>query len=474
MKFAPSLRIKFTLALLASSVLSLVFAGAVARAILFHEFNNVIMRESFRRYHSEMTEYFKKYGSWENGLRKEAFGAFEKRRRKLYGSPPQTGLRTMETSAANLKQATSSVSSADSAIRQEKGRPPFRFALADPRGKILMGGSSYKIGNTAPATLLAQAHPVIVNGRTVALALPDPHPNLNNLDLGYLQAVRHALLYAGFAAGVLALALGVVVGNRLSRRLRQLTSAIQAMQNGELRQRVEVQSHDEIGVLAANFNRMSVELAEAHEALQQSHEQISRQAKQLKELSIRDGLTGLYNRRHFDEQATRLFAEADRYNQPLSVMIGDIDFFKRINDNFSHATGDEVLRRVAQLLKANTRESDILARYGGEEFVIAFPQTSLEDAAALCEKLRGIIEEYSWREVHPDLRVTMSMGLSDELWPGSFEKMLAAADEKLYEAKTGGRNCVRYKSPAQTAREFLGLPQTIETEKNFMTQEISL
>lgn len=180
--------------------------------------------------------------------------------------------------------------------------------------------------------------------------------------------------------------------------------------------------------------------------MKNSHQQIEKQASQLKELSIRDGLTGLYNSRHFDEQAATLLSNARRYEQPLTLMIGDIDFFKRINDNFSHAVGDEVLRRVAQLLQENTRESDIAARYGGEEFVIAFTQTSIEQAQALCEKLRVLIEEYSWQEIHPDLRVTMSMGLCSDVQENaigeSFEKLLGIADAQLYHAKASGRNQV--------------------------------
>jgi len=184
------------------------------------------------------------------------------------------------------------------------------------------------------------------------------------------------------------------------------------------------------------------ELQLRYQELQQLHEKIREQANMLKELSIRDALTGLYNRRHFDEQASQTFVQAERYNRPLTFMIGDIDFFKRINDNFSHATGDEVLKQVARILQMNTRESDIVARYGGEEFVIALTETPLSQAVGLCEKLRGLIENHPWREIHSDLRVTMSMGLNADTSLGSFTKMVSAADEKLYDAKSGGRNRV--------------------------------
>jgi len=104
-----------------------------------------------------------------------------------------------------------------------------------------------------------------------------------------------------------------------------------------------------------------------------SHDRIRSQALLLKELSIRDELTGLLNRRHFDEQAATLFAQAVRYKQPLTVVMCDLDRFKQINDRFSHAAGDVVLRHVAEILHSDTRASDVVARYGGEEFVILFP-----------------------------------------------------------------------------------------------------
>jgi diguanylate cyclase (GGDEF)-like protein len=434
-------------------MLSLILAGVVARAILFREFSNVIMEDSFRRFQLEMTAYLQKYGSWENAHHREEFGKFEKRRRGRYGPPlERTALRG---DVKNLSKSTSpstatAKSDVQSSIKTERERPPFRFMLTDPNGHILLGGKDEERGSMAPEWLRAQGKPIVVKGKVLLYALPDPQPNLNNLDLGYLKAIKQALLYGGIAAGVLALALGLLVGQQLGRRLSILTGAIRSMEKGELRQRVEIDARDEVGELATAFNTMSAELASAHEELQKSNEQIKAQAEQLRELSIRDGLTKLYNRRYFDEQCARQFTESIRYQQPLSVMIGDIDFFKKINDNFSHAIGDEVLRRVGKILQSMTRESDLVARYGGEEFVVAFPQTTIEAAAEHCEKLRSLIEIHPWHEVDPNLRVTMSMGLCDDAGLGSFEKMLAAADANLYHAKENGRNRIVSELPKIT------------------------
>ena len=180
----------------------------------------------------------------------------------------------------------------------------------------------------------------------------------------------------------------------------------------------------------------------SHEELTASHQTILEQAEQLRELSVRDALTKLHNRRHFDEHAATLFSQAVRHKRPLSVVIGDIDYFKRINDQFSHATGDAVLRKVGEILRGHMRLTDLVARYGGEEFVIALPETPLPQAASLCDKLRKLIEDFPWHEVHPDLKVTMSMGVYGDLAAGTAEAMLQKADALLYRAKEGGRNQV--------------------------------
>ena len=150
----------------------------------------------------------------------------------------------------------------------------------------------------------------------------------------------------------------------------------------------------------------------------------------------------MYNRRYFDEQASATFAQAERYAHPLSVMISDIDFFKRINDRFSHTVGNEVLRHVARLLQENTRESDIVARYGSEEFVITFLETAAAQAAHLCEKLRAVVETHDWAVIHPDLGVTISVGICSDTSLSGVEEMLCVADSRLYHAKASGRNGV--------------------------------
>jgi len=318
--------------------------------------------------------------------------------------------------------------------------PPFRFVLLAPNGTVIQGSPAFPRGSTLTARLRARQIPISIDGRTRAYAVPLSQPNLSALDRSYLAAIRQALLYSLFSVSALMLLVGIFFGNRLSKSLRELTSAVIAMDGGNLRQQVDVQTRDEIGILARSFNKMSGKLAQAYERLEASHRTVSAQAARLKELSIRDDLTGLYNRRYFNERIEQLLAHAKRYDRPLSIVICDIDDFKMINDSFSHSVGDRVLETVARLIQTYTRDTDVPARFGGEEFVIAFPETGSGHAITLCERLRRQIEGYDWPEIASGLKVTISMGLETNAHPETSDKMLIAADQKLYAAKDAGKN----------------------------------
>lgn len=322
------------------------------------------------------------------------------------------------------------------------GPPPFRFILTDANYRVLLGGGQFRHGETLPENLRASARGIVVNNRTVAYMSSEGTLTPTPQEQRYLDALYNSLLWGIAAAAGLATLLGVLLSRGLSRSLSGLTRAVKRMQKGELRQEVPVQGKDEVAALASAFNAMSAQLAQSHEELNTSHATILEQAEQLRELSIRDALTQLYNRRHFDEQANSLFNQAVRHKRPLALVICDIDHFKKINDTYSHATGDTVLRHVGNILRKHMRLSDLVARYGGEEFVMAFPETAGPQAAALCDKLRTLIEAFPWHEVHPDLKVTMSMGVYADIAAGSAETMLQKADALLYRAKETGRNRV--------------------------------
>ena len=433
-----SLSSRFTLALFFTSFASIALTGIVANWFALEKFSSISMEEAFERYQSDVAAYIIRYGSWEQAVKTERFGQFQRRRQALVGNI--RGLSPAFMPPDNVNQDDLKL---PPPLLDEEGRPPFRFVLLDPQGVVLMGANTYTEGEKAPV-LLEQAKPIIVNDEVVALALPVGRPNLSDIDKSYIAAINLALGYALIAAAVLALLLGVFFSRRLSKPLKALSTAIRSMRAGNIHQQVEVTSKDEIGKVLVTFNEMSKDLATAYDNLEKSNETIREQAERLQQISIHDDLTQLYNRRHFNEEAEKLFAHAKRHNHPLVFVISDIDHFKQINDKFSHAIGDEVLRRVAKIFQSNIRKNDLVARYGGEEFVIVFPETPLEQAASLCERLRELISEHPWNEINKKLKVTISMGLNADTNLEDFEHMLMAADDKLYEAKGGGRNRVCY------------------------------
>jgi diguanylate cyclase (GGDEF)-like protein len=167
--------------------------------------------------------------------------------------------------------------------------------------------------------------------------------------------------------------------------------------------------------------------------------------EQIKTLSIRDPLTGLYNRRYLNEIMVGELDRASRLRQPLSAIVIDVDHFKSINDRFGHVVGDQVLRGIAQVLGRHVRAYDTVTRLGGEEFVILMAQTGEDEAAAMAERIRGEVAKE--RLLPDDGAATCSFGINtlsrDEGCAPTPEEFIHRADLALYEAKRGGRNCVR-------------------------------
>ena len=166
--------------------------------------------------------------------------------------------------------------------------------------------------------------------------------------------------------------------------------------------------------------------------------------EKMAEMSTRDELTGLYNRRYFIEVSEREIAKAERYRNELLLCMLDLDHFKKINDTHGHPAGDAVLREVASLLQENVRKSDIPCRYGGEEFALIMPNTHLDAGEKFCERLRIAIEKHTIRYNGSKIHVTASIGLA-QFKPevdSSSADLLQKADAALYTAKNEGRNRV--------------------------------
>ena len=177
--------------------------------------------------------------------------------------------------------------------------------------------------------------------------------------------------------------------------------------------------------------------------------------RRLELLSITDGLTKLHNHRHFQDELARAFEESQRYKRPLSLAMIDIDFFKKVNDTYGHAVGDEVLKAVAQLYKESVRSTDLVARYGGEEFTIMMPETELDDAITFAEQIRALIESTSIDTQSGPLKITVSIGVASvpRSQVNSSKELIVAADKTLYRAKKSGRNQVQAEKRRDPARQ---------------------
>ena len=167
------------------------------------------------------------------------------------------------------------------------------------------------------------------------------------------------------------------------------------------------------------------------------------ETERYRRLAMEDALTGLANRRQLDERLAQLLRDSQARGSTLTVALADIDHFKGINDRFSHAVGDEVLRCVSEMLRSHCRMGDLAGRYGGEEFLLVFRDLEMRAASDICERVRRAVEAWDWKSIHPQLRVTVSLGLAASTSFDHPQGLLDTADHWLYEAKHRGRNQVQ-------------------------------
>lgn len=170
---------------------------------------------------------------------------------------------------------------------------------------------------------------------------------------------------------------------------------------------------------------------------------LSKMLHQLESSGLRDGLTGLFNKYALKNMLTREISQAQRHKRPLTLGVIDIDHFKKVNDTYGHMAGDEVLKILAQLLTKTCRDYDIIGRFGGEEFIMAFPDTPLATAAEIAQRVRKETADASFIFENQRIQITISIGLA-EWHEGNVEALIHQADEKMYDSKRNGRNCVTW------------------------------
>ena len=205
------------------------------------------------------------------------------------------------------------------------------------------------------------------------------------------------------------------------------------------------EANEELGKLNLSYEQLVMELKEAKEKAERLASELSDANSRLKELVSRDGLTGLHNHRYFQEILEKELARAQRYNTPVSLIMFDIDFFKKVNDNYGHPAGDLVLMNLARVVEGAVRPSDIVARYGGEEFAVILPETDRSGMKVFAERLRRCIEGISTIANNKHINVTISAGgvsFSPKQPQFSKQDLIDAADRGLYQSKRNGRNQV--------------------------------
>jgi diguanylate cyclase len=273
-----------------------------------------------------------------------------------------------------------------------------------------------------------------------------------SIALAEVRALQHQILAMGFILSLLLLLLTYKLANKFSRPIETLAQSAHAVEKGQEDIRFETQtSIREIQGLSQSLQSMTDTLLSQKHQLQEANATLEQKVVErthelqvanveLAHIARYDALTGLHNRRAFNDYLEYLFTQMSRTEQTYAVLLIDIDFFKKVNDTFGHEMGDQVLQRVAEILPSTLRITDFVARLGGEEFIALLPATTLDGAAHLAEKIRMTIEQEQMIENHP---ISLSIGVSlVQLDDRDMNDAIRRADKNLYMAKQQGRNRV--------------------------------
>ncbi len=339
---------------------------------------------------------------------------------------------------------------------QTEQRTLIEEARGEWRRGVAVGHALYDIPPEDKADLKA-AEDIFINAITVAVnKLYEAHNiRIQETERDKNEATRRhranlILTAVIFAGGICFFFFAsYVLSKHIIRPLRTLHDGIRQIGAGDLSCRIDLDLDNEVGELARGINAMAKRLQQ---------DQI-----ELAQLAIRDSLTGLYNRREFERLLGEELHRSARYHHPLSLLLIDIDKFKEINDGFGHRAGDRALKMVSSAIREISRKGDIVARYGGDELAVLLPETPVDDAMVLAERIRNLIAGKSL-PVSADkvMEITLSIGVA--MTAGEIttsEQLIDAADQAMYIAKADGRNCVRRADPAGGDTTQRSLPITL-------------
>ena len=257
--------------------------------------------------------------------------------------------------------------------------------------------------------------------------------------------IASVCLSIGFAAYLL--------GLTIVSPLRRLSQGATTIAGGDLDVKLPLYGRSEVSYTTQVFNQMVARLRTLRGENTAINQALRERNEELKELSITDGLTGLYNRTYLPELLAKEQARSRRHKHPFSILMVDIDHFKRFNDAHGHQAGDDLLRSVAGLLRDFIRRCDVAVRYGGEEFLILLTETDSKGAVCFAEKLRSAIEGM------PRKTVTVSIGAASFPEHGDdMESIIREADAALYRCKRKGRNQVAAAGAVRKRKAAVSVP----------------
>ncbi len=303
-----------------------------------------------------------------------------------------------------------------------------------------------------------------IYARTLPATLPEPfnsNPALKQFysDIVELRAFILAIAQGDFSSspGIKGYLAGAL--KTLQAGLKHLTWQTKMIAQGDFSHRVDFMGEfseafnamvDQLDASVRELNRTNQDLLREIEERKKTEAALRESEEKYKQLSITDPLTGLFNRRHFYELAATEFDRSSRHLRPIALIIYDLDSFKDINDTFGHVAGDAALQHIAVLSGNEVRKIDILARYGGEEFICLLPETGLQKAALVAERMRHAIESHPLQQQGQAIAVTASFGVAaveksietQESYMSHIQGIIKQADEALYQAKGLGKNRV--------------------------------
>jgi diguanylate cyclase (GGDEF)-like protein len=350
-----------------------------------------------------------------------------------------------------------------SALLAREALPPGGVLLLLDAGGGVLGASEAGVGALAPPALALRGAEGMreirdatgrawvgtlrpIEGLPLELALLAPF----DVTFAPVIGIVTRIFVIDFGLVLLASFLAFRVTAAVLRPIEVLSDGARRIAQGHFEHEVpEPATRDEIGLLARTMNdmlrrlrRQQTEIEAVNHDLRERNAELQQAKETFEQLSITDGLTKLHNHRFFQDHLTREILRVGRSSEPLSMLLVDLDDFKQLNDRLGHAAGDELLAGIARILNQSVRATDLLARYGGEEFVVLLPDTEVEGAYRLAEKIRTAVAEASFildDSLRP-VRVTVSIGVAQ--FAGNRKAFFKAADRALYRAKDHGRNCV--------------------------------